>query len=484
MRIGFNAKRISIIAIIIMTLLTLVTQYKGTTDVIEYSSVAKFFAGLYDAKVRSSHSVTYSIIHAPLVSLFKSVDIMKVTSLIFLILLIISMYYISKKNKKVLLLASLSPIFWYMAPWINPIQLSSLLFLWSYFFLKKFQDLGTTKHLFYSGILLGLSWLFWNTVIFMAIFFLLVFFFNKKTKHLILYLIFILIGLFPLLVLDQILYGFPFYSILRHFIANVVASLFGGIYSVSQSKIDILWSYITFLLMIPFYAYTLFTKGFFARNRKEVTFISLSLLFLLVNPQIRYLLFISPLILILLAESLNEVQYRRQIILFIIISLVVVTPYIIQIKYSTNNAEFDSFVSSLGNLKTSSTNPNEVMNQDLEAISTEYPNQVFVVGNHPDIYATLALNYWGGDIQELVSIQDYNLWLNNQTSLFQKTFMPIPRIADRRQIWIAGGMTKNTHDSTDYSAITYAIGVNEPINLGNFSVIKKYNVLYLSKKSS
>ena len=51
----------------------------------------------------------------------------------------LSIYYISGKDRKTLLLIVTAPIFWYMAPFINPIQIASLFFLWGYYFISKYD---------------------------------------------------------------------------------------------------------------------------------------------------------------------------------------------------------------------------------------------------------------------------------------------------------------------------------------------------------
>jgi len=88
----------------------------------------------------------------------------------------------------------------------------------------------------------------------------------------------------------------------------------------------------------------------------------------------------------------------------------------------------------------------------------------------------------GKDIKEFVSIQDYELYFKNETSLFKKRFEPKPIIPDRRIIWIEGGISKNPNDNTNYGNITLAISINEPLNEPGFRLIKKYNILYLSEK--
>ena len=61
--------------------------------------------------------------------------------------------------------------------------------------------------------------------------------------------------------------------------------------------------------------------------------------------------------------------------------------------------------------------------------------------------------------------------------------MPVPKIKERRQIWISGGINKNMNDDTDYKNLTLAIGIGKPVELKGFRVIRSYKILYLSKKS-
>ncbi|MBD3252465.1 hypothetical protein GF386_01920, partial [Candidatus Pacearchaeota archaeon] len=141
----------------ILIIVTFATNFYGNVDIADYSNVAKFFAGEYKAKIRSSHSYLYGFIQSPFVFLFKSYIFFKISNLIILALIIYSVYKITN-NKKALWLMLLSPIVWYMAPFISPIQLASLFLLWSWFFIKKYDSNQRLKYLFISGILLGLSW--------------------------------------------------------------------------------------------------------------------------------------------------------------------------------------------------------------------------------------------------------------------------------------------------------------------------------------
>jgi len=369
-------------AIFVLILVSLLTNYNGTTDVNEYTSVAKFFAGEYNAKVRSAHSLTYGFINAPLLKISENFYNMKLISLILIIIIIFSIYFISGKDKKALILISISPIIFYMGPWINPIQLSSLLFLWGFFFIRKFELNPKNIYLIYSGILIGLSWVFWNTVLFILPFFVICFFFNKRFSQLILFSLALLAGLLPLLIFDYYYFTTPFYSIFRHLMANVSTFLYGRIYSGIDNQVSIS-AYIAFFIMLPLFGYTFFKKQFFKENNSVIIFITLVILFFLTNPQIRYLLFIWPILILTLSKSLNDKQLKIQIILFIIISLIVITPYVIQLKYSTNSEELTNLLINFGNWKLYN-DPNKSINQEIIEIAKEYPNSTFLVGNNAD----------------------------------------------------------------------------------------------------
>jgi len=103
------------------------------------------------------------------------------------------------------------------------------------------------------------------------------------------------------------------------------------------------------------------------------------------------------------------------------------------------------------------------------------------VGNQ-DYYQKLAHIYWGKGITELVSVQDYESWQKNQSTLFEKKFTFIPIINDRRSIWIGGGITTNPKDTTDYAQIKYAIALDNYPHQG-FSLVKRYTRIALFKRS-
>lgn len=473
------------IVTIILILMTVLTSYYGSIDIGDYADIAKFFAGKYSADIRSSHSYLYGYLHSPFI--FESFFIFKITSLIFLGLIIYSVYFISDKNKRALWLILVSPAVWYMAPWINPIQLASLFLLWSWYFIVIYNRSLKIRNLLYSGIFLGLSWAIWDTILFIGVFLAIPFLFDKKVSHLFYFFIFVLIGLVPRLILDQFLFGFPFYTIMKSSLGTFT-NIFGGIYGSGGHTQKNIINLISLFLTIPLYFWSIFRASYFVKYKRSMLFLLLSLILILMNPQIRYVLALAPIMVVLLSGHINREQFKKQIIFSVIISLVFIIPYIIQINYnfgnSINGVEFTSFLESINEISLSREFPFELIKQDIEEIVQKFPNEVFVVGNNPDDYAFLARIYWGNKVNEFVSIQDYNLWLNNGTVIYSRRFEPIPNINDRRIFWIEGGISKNEDDNTDYENIEYGIGVNAPIDIDGFSVIRKYNVVYLSKKIS
>ena len=81
--------------------ISLLTTTLNAPDVGDYTGVAKFFAGSLNAKIRSSHSYLYGLIHFPLVSLEKGFILFKITTFFYLTLLILSLYYLIGKNRKI-----------------------------------------------------------------------------------------------------------------------------------------------------------------------------------------------------------------------------------------------------------------------------------------------------------------------------------------------------------------------------------------------
>ena len=470
------------IAIFLLFLVTILTQFYGNADIGDYADVAKFFAGDYHAEIRSSHSYFYGFICSPFIKLTGDFLGMKLMTLVWLILLMLSIYHISGRNKRSLLLIITAPVFWYMAPIINPIQIASLFFLWGYYFLKKYNSEEKIKYLIYSGLFFGLAWVFWDTSLHFGILITLCFFWNKKFSHLLLFLIFVFLGLLPRLILDQFLFNFPFYTVIKSFTGGFVNSLWPGTLGSGHSAKTFISIFST-VIMLPLFSYILFIPKNFVEDKKTNIFLILAFILILSNPQPRYMLFLVPILILNLSKKITLKQLKISICVSMIIILLVVFPYLVQIKYSTNSPELTAMASNFGDITFNKESIEEIWIVDLNKISEEFPKEIFLVGPLSDDYSILARNYWGENIKEFVSIQDYNLWVEDETTLFEKEFRPISNIDNRREIWIRGGIDAKIN-SSEFKKINYLISLDKRFSLNGFELIREYDSLYLYKKNT
>ncbi|GEM_PF-1848594 len=487
-----NTEKLAIaIAFLIMIIISFSTKFIGSTDIDGHIAAAKYFAGYDFSKIRSSQSYLWGFVNAPLVKLFGSLIGFKILSFLMIFLIIYSVYYMSGKDKRAFFLMLASPIVWYMAPWVNSIQVASLFFLWSYFFMQRYDEnnYSSVRYLFYSGVLFGLAAAFWHAVFFFGIFFILIFFYNKQLSHFIYYLCSIFVGLIPLFVFDYFWFGFPFRTLLKSNFGTL-SNFFGiGMNPNIGAKLGLISALVLFL-MIPFYFWRFYKIKDFRKNYKLMIFLSISLLIILKNPQPRYLFLIIPIILLNVVKNISKRQFGKLLLFSAIISIIVLVPYEIQIKYQleskdspvrdANGYEIKVFLEKLfdRDLTISSINKKEVIEEDINRIAEDYPQEVFIVGGFSEDYYLLHEVYWGDKVKEFVSIQDYNLFLKNESNLIEREFRSGPkRINDRREIWIKGGIGKPLNDPTDYESIKYAISLDKNLDLEGFKKLKEYEVL-------
>lgn len=479
-------KKFIIVIVTLLVTITLLTKFYGATDIADYSDTAKYFSGKYVADIRSSHSYLYGFLHAPFVAFFENFFIFKITSLLFLFALIYSVYWISGKNKKAFLLMIFSPVLWYMAPWISPIQFAAFCLLWAWYFIRKYDVEKEIKHLVCSGIFVGLGWAVWDTIAFFGFFLLISFLYNRKLNHAVIAVLAVFIGMLPRFILDHYLFNFFLFSTMKSFFGTLANAFFlhRGTTYVSTLMPNIIF-FILILVSLPLYWWTLYTKEKFHENKKSIIFISLTLLLIIINPQIRYTLAIMPIITVLLLPNISLERYKKQIIFSAIILIIFVAPMAVQIRYSFNNSSYYDITECIlhaNNLYLSKNFQDNVLAQDLQTIANDFPHEEFLVGGLADNYQRLSHFYWGNQINKLVSIQDYMLWKNNETVLFEKKFQFSPKINDRRSIWIGGGIEKNPNDATKYETIKYALTINDEDSIEGFQKIKKYAIITIWAK--
>lgn len=481
---SFSRKEAIIIIIVVLSLsaVTLATKFYGGADILDYADSAKFFSESYSAKLRSSHSLVYGLLHAPIVGLTESFIAFKITSLTLLLLLTYSVYVASNRNKKAFFLMLFSPIVWYMAPWISPIQAASLLFFWGYVRMNEFLKTKSVKSIIYAGLLIGFSWALWDGILFFIPLLAISFLYNKKLIYLFYLLGAIIIGVLPRLIIDQYLLGFAFLGILRHIFASLNIALYGGIYG--QGSLVGISKFIITILFIPFYTYLLFTKKVFKENKETAIFLILATILIIFNSQIRFTLIIVPIIILTMSKYITKKKLIIQLAIFLILSIVAINPYILQIKYQTNFEEFSSIPLVYNNFQLNKEFSSDLIKQDLLEISKDYPNETFIAGNNYENYRIFANRYWGKEIKEIVSIEDYQLNISSNKSVFEKEYCSHIKISERRDFCAVIYIRKAFNDATNYSSIKYAISDTEEINLNNFKFVKKYKLLSLFEKSN
>lgn len=471
------------ILLIIMALITVPHDLLDATDVKDYTDTAKFFAGDYAAGMRTSHSMAYGLLLSPYVALTHNYFLIKFSSVFFLFLIILSVYYISNKNKNALWLIVLCPLLWYMSPWVSPLPLSALIFLWVYYFLKRFDEKERLKDIIYAGLLMGVASVFWDTSLYFSLIFLVSFLYDKKFYYIWIYLLAISVALIPRFLMDYVIFDFALFGIVKNILALIAFSLYGGSYNQGYSTTGIVRLVVLFLF-VPIYFFKIYLKSHFKAYKKEIVFLTSSLIFLILNPQVRLILTIAPIVIIFLAKSLNNRQLKIQAIIFFILSLLVITPYIIQGGYEMNHKYLEAAVLGIRDLNISYFDSDRATVKDLSQIARDYPDQVFVVGNENDNYRILAHLYWGKDIKEFISIEDYNLYLQNKSVIASKEVSSNASPEYRREIFLVVGIRKNSNDNTSYNSIKYAISFEDNIDLDGFNLVKRYDKLYLWEKPS
>jgi len=482
-----------------VSLLTTVHDYDGLGD---YADIAQHFAGHYSADVRTSHSLLYGFaFHAGQIGEGQRFWNLKLVTIHVMALIALATWaylgFRRREGRATLALLAVSPVLWYLAPWISPIPLAALLLFGSWIFLENENEL---KDLIVSGLLLGLALSFWDGMMFFAGIFTLCYFYNRKMSDLMKFCLGVLLGTIPLLILNQIIYGFAFYSFFKYFIVTGVFSVFGNIW---QAGGAFTWAnYAAILLTFPIMAWSLFfRRDVLKKETKTMTFLALSLAFIfLCNPQIRYTFVVLPIITVIMARYLKTEQLKWQLIASIVGVLLVMSPYVVQMMYSTPQFEATRVVQTIGggiikgqwgHLTFSPLDyglgEDGNLQKAIDAIVKRHPNETFIVGPAADDYQEIARNYWGNDVKEFVSIQDYESWVLENPVYFNKTLTFhgnfIAGFSDRRQVWISGGIGRNTEDKTDFSRIRYAIGLHEPVQIKGFKTSElHYGVLYLSER--
>ena len=198
---------------------------------------------------------------------------------------------------------------------------------------------------------------------------------------------------------------------------------------------------------------------------------------------------------VLSGKYLSKEAWKKIVVASVIVSGVLVAPYVVQIggtfdsSLQTHNLigyDAKNVVQAYradGKLEVVDVLLRDQVIADLQELALEYPDEMFLVGPDPDSYQVLADLYWGENVREFVSVQDYELSKTSEIGLYERRWQPVPRIQSRRQIWVGGGLNKNPVDATDYESIEYAVGYMKEFAPEGFVEVKRYDTLTVFRRS-
>ena len=288
-------------------------------DAPEYITIAKNFAGVNNVDLFSTHSLLYPLIISPFLKIWPSLTMLKIVNCMWVFLIGLTLFLLNE-NKKAFVLFVFSPLTWYVSIQTSPILPASFCFLLSFLFLRTIK---VKYNLFYSGIFLGLSYAFYDPMLFIAGIFILVYFWNKRFYNLFAYLVSFLIGLLPRFLLDYYLFDFPFYSMIRFFGTNMIITL--GLYPgtttfhIFENPIGLLGLFIISPFLFKIY------KAHQGENKRDFIFVIISFILILTRcAALKYFLMISPVAIIIFSKYLTKKEINWHIIISVLITIFLV----------------------------------------------------------------------------------------------------------------------------------------------------------------
>lgn len=292
-------------------------------DSTEYITLAKNFAGVHNVDLFSTHSLLYPLIISPFLKIWPSLTMLRLVNCMWVFLIGLVIFFLFN-DKRAFLIFAFSPLTWFISIQTTPILPASFFFLLAYFFLKR-ENLK--YNIFYSGFFLGLSYAVYDPILFVAVVFILTYFWDKKFYYVFAYLISVGIGILPRLALDYYLFNMPFYSMIRFFGTNMIISL--GLYPRTSNIMLLSNLEVLFIVVIisPFIykLYNIYSKDY----KRDLIFLVIAGLLLLVRCSLfKYFLIIAPISIILLAKTLTNREIKWHCILSVFMIGILTLSYI------------------------------------------------------------------------------------------------------------------------------------------------------------
>ena len=296
---------------------------------------------------------------------------------------------------------------------------------------------------------LGLIPALWFAGVYLSIFFLLAFFYNKELKHLIYYLIPFFMTFSLRLILDYYYFNFPLYSFIRGLGSNT--AFFFGIAPGSGDSISL--EILLLLVIITPFIYKIFKLNF-KEYKRELVFLGLSVLLFIMNFQLRYFIVITPLIFLLIYDKINKKELFAHIAISLILIVLLTSPYF---------GETDDYL----------------IMKDLKTIENDFPNEKFIAGGEnlsEEEAFTLGTLYFGKNIKEFIWYSDYKF--KDEDIQREYSFGSKSNIKNIRDIKV-NVVYERTEGNKDAD---YLIMIGDGKAEG-FNLIKKYQILKVFKKA-
>ncbi|MEK6904565.1 MAG: hypothetical protein AABW87_03155, partial [Nanoarchaeota archaeon] len=302
----------SLIFLVVLSIFSLLSTKVLFTDVPQYANTAKEFAGISASKVRNFSSFFYPLFLGQFLKIAPGLFTLQLLNFIWLIFDALLLYHITKR-REVFFLFALSPLTWYMAPWINPILPVSFLVLLSYHLLKQYNLTKNTPYFIGSALSLGLISSLWWPGNYVAVIFIFAFFYNKKLLEIIFYLIPFLATASIRFLIDWYYFSMPFFTTIRGIGSNILFFL-DKADIIPGSKPNTFLVIISLLLIISPLIFRLHKLNF-RKYRHEAIFLGLATILFFLNLDLRYFIIISPLFILLLSNYLSKLELKLHYIL-------------------------------------------------------------------------------------------------------------------------------------------------------------------------
>lgn len=419
----------------------------GFHDSAEYISIAKYFVGINNIDLFSAHSLLYPLVISLPLKIWPAFITIKLINILWIFLIgVILLLWL--KNKTAFFLFAFSPLTWIISIQTTPILPASFCFLLGFIFFKK----QTIKyHLWFSGIFLGLSCSFYDPMLLISLIFMLVYFWDKNFKDSFIYIISIIIGFLPRMILDFYLFKMPLYSLIRYSGANLVILLGMNPYANGFNLLSNLKILLSLIIISPF-IFRLY-KIKFSDYKKEIIFLSFITIFFflvgIVDP--KYFLIIAPIIILLLSKILTKTDLRLSYIISIVLIIFFTWSYF--------------------------TATNEILiANDLKKIFQE--NQVDYIIS-PNIETLKFATFYWQNKPYFIWFQDFEASLENKSEIRSYNLDFYSKIPLRDKLKISAFFNRFENKTySDYILVTE----NKQENIDNFKLKKCYELLCVYEK--